>query len=229
MSNKVALVTAAGCGSPLGYDVARAFARAGCNIVVTGRNKSRLTQAAKELSRDFGVRALPYQLEVTRDGGEAAVGSLVANVAGEFGRLDVLVNCSQAAKVGELLQGCKPSDFFLAVDSGAYAAFLLMRAAYPLLKESHGTVINCLSAAAHAGQVGFSMVAASKEALRGISCAARAEWEADDISVCDIEPRVHDNALQKWKQEYPEAAAELGLELESPSEFAQRCVRLARL
>ena len=47
LANKVVLITGAGTG--IGYDAARAFRNAGCNVVLNGRRESALEQAASQI------------------------------------------------------------------------------------------------------------------------------------------------------------------------------------
>ncbi len=230
MQKLTVLVTAAGAGSPLGCDIAHAFAARGCNIAVTGRNKGRVKQAAKEIAAKHGVETLPLILDLSLSGDECAAACTAAasSVTERFGSLDVLVNAAQAAKAGTPLQSCKASDLDLALNSGLRGAFFLMQAAYPHLKASeHGCVVNLLSAGAAAGVEGFGMLAASKEGLRGLSTVAANEWARDGISILTIEPQVRTAAFDAWAAEYPQAAQQLAndLHLETPAQFAERCVQ----
>lgn len=222
----MAMVTAAGKGSGLGFAVAEAFAQAGWDLVLTGRNKGRLNSAAQELQAAYGVQVLALQLELGLDGGEAAAQAAVDAAVERFGRIDALVNASQAAKVGDTLERCKPADLALALDSGVVAAFLLMRACYPQLRQHGGTVINLTSAAAAAGQPGLAVLAASKEGLRGMSRVAAAEWEPQGVRVLCLDPQVRTAAYTAWAKEYPQAANQAALQLEDPSTFAHHCVTL---
>ena len=79
-----------------------------------------------------------------------------------------------------------------------------MRAAYPYLKESHGSVINFASGAGLFGKLGQSSYAAAKEGIRGLSRVAAAEWGPDNINVNVICPLVMTEGLTKWKEEYPD-------------------------
>lgn len=63
-----------------------------------------------------------------------------------------------------------------AIYSGLYATFFYMKACYPYLKESKGSVVNFASGAGIVGKVGQSSYAAAKEGIRGLSRVAAAEW-----------------------------------------------------
>lgn len=224
-ARRVAFVMGAGKGSGLGCPVACAFARDGWDVVLAGRSKSRLRDAAHDVQQ-LGASALVLPLELGRDGGEEAAARAVQQVLERFGRIDALVNASQAAKVGEPLERYKPADLALALESGVVAAFLLMRACYPQLREHGGTVVNLVSAGAAAGQPGLGVLAASKEGLRGLSRVASAEWGPSGVRVHCLEPQVRSSAYAAWAKEYPQAAEQLAGGLEDPAAFATRCVEL---
>ena len=218
----------AGVSSPgdIAYGIAQGFAEAGWDIALVGRHMKRTAQAAKQLAAQSTARVEALVFESTRKSGEQDAARLAAKVEESLGSAAVLVNASQAAKVGDKLQASKPADFFTALDSGVSAAYLLMRAFYPQLAQTGGTVVNLLSAGAASGQPGMGLLAASKEGLRGLSRVAASEWEADGIDVICLEPQVRTSAFAKWAAEYPEAAE--GFDgLESIEEFAARVVALA--
>ena len=52
------------CGS-IGYGIATAFAKEGANLVLTGRNMKKLTDAKEELERLYGVKVLPIAAALT--------------------------------------------------------------------------------------------------------------------------------------------------------------------
>lgn len=139
---KVAIITGGGMGGGIGYGLSTAFAKAGYNLVITGRNEKKLTDAKEELERLYGIQALTCQA----DGGvEEQVAGVIAKAAETFGRIDVLINNAQASKSGVLLVDHSKEDFDLAINSGLYAAFFYMKHAYPYLKATQGSVINFAS------------------------------------------------------------------------------------
>ena len=92
---KVAIITGGGMGGGIGYGLSTAFAKAGYNLVITGRNEKKLTDAKEELERLYGIQALTCQA----DGGvEEQVAGVIAKSVETFGRIDVLINNAQASK-----------------------------------------------------------------------------------------------------------------------------------
>ena len=145
LKGKVAILTGAGRPAPLkdgsagsiGYGVAIAYAKEGCNLVITGRNMQKLLDAKEELERLYGVKVLPVQADVSAGADNAATAKdVVAKAIAEFGRLDVLINCAQASASGVTLADHTLAQFDLAVYSGLYATFHYMQA---YLFESQNT------------------------------------------------------------------------------------------
>ena len=153
MKGKTAIITGGGravlsdgsCGS-IGYGIATAYAKEGANLVLTGSNVQKLTDAKEESESKYGVKVLPVQADVNAGvDNEAVVNHVVEEAIKEFGRIDVLINNAQASASGVTLADHTTEQFDLAIYSGLYAAFYYMKACYPHLKDTKGTVINFAS------------------------------------------------------------------------------------
>lgn len=88
-AGKVALVT--GSSSGIGAATAILFAKSGANVVVTGRNATKVSEVAKQCLNvsPKGLKALEVVADVTRD--ENLV-RLVDTTVQTFGKIDILVN-----------------------------------------------------------------------------------------------------------------------------------------
>ena len=198
LEGKVAIITGGGKG--IGFGLAKAFAKEGANLTITGRTMSRLEAAKEKLEAEYGVKVLP----ITADGAdEASVANVVKQTVETFGHIDTVVNNAQVSKSGVMLKDHTKEDFDLAIYSGLYATFFYMRDAYPYLKESKGSVINFASGAGLFGKPGQSSYAAAKEGIRGMTRVAATEWGPDGINCNLICPLVMTDALKKWRAEYP--------------------------
>ena len=100
LTGKTAIITGAGravlsdgrCGS-IGYGIATAYAKEGANLVITGRNVQKLTDAKEELERLYGIKVLPVQADVSAGAdNKAVVENVVKQAIDTFGRIDVLIN-----------------------------------------------------------------------------------------------------------------------------------------
>lgn len=193
------------CGS-IGYGTDTAFAKEGANLVITGRNVGKLDAAKEELERLYGIEVLTVPADVSAGAdNEAVVADVVAKAIERFGHIDVLVNVAQASASGVPLAEHTMEQFDLALYSGLYATFLYMRACYPYLKETKGSVVNFASGAGLFGNYGQCAYAAAKEGIRGLTRVAATEWAPDDINVNIVCPLAWTAALEGFKAQYPDA------------------------
>ncbi|MBQ7117187.1 MAG: SDR family oxidoreductase [Clostridia bacterium] len=241
LTGKTAIITGAGravlsdgrCGS-IGYGIATAYAKEGSNLVITGRNVQKLEDAKEELERLYGIKVLTVKADVN-DGAdnEAVVNGVIKAAIDTFGRIDVLINNAQASASGVKLEDHTTEQFNLAMFSGLYATFYYMKACYPYLKETQGSVINFASGAGLFGNYGQCSYAAAKEGIRGLSRVAATEWAADGINVNVICPLAWTAQLENFQKAYPDAfkanvkmppAGHFG---DSELEIGRVCVQLA--
>ena len=136
---------------------------------------------------------------------EAITKEVVHQAVERFGGIQVLINNAQASASGVTLADHTTEQFDLALYSGLYAAFYYMKACYPYLKESQGSVINFASGAGLFGNYGQCAYAAAKEGIRGMSRVAATEWGPDGINVNVVCPLAWTAALENFKLAYPEA------------------------
>lgn len=199
LTNKVAIITGGGRG--IGFGLAKAFAKEGADLVITGRNEATLKKAKDKLESQYNIKVLP----VSGDGAkESDVNNVINKTVERYGKIDIIVNNAQTSKSGVMLKDHTKEDFDLAINSGLYATFYYMKAAYPHLKKSQGSVINFASGAGLFGKLGQSSYAAAKEGIRGLSRVAASEWGPDNINVNVICPLAMTEGLAKWKEEYPD-------------------------
>ena len=213
LKDKVAIITGGGkavlsdgsCGS-IGYGIATAYAKEGANLVLTGRNLQKLEDAKSDLESKYKIKALAIQADVNAGAdNESVVNNVIKQAVSTFGKIDVLINNAQASASGVALAEHTTEQFNLALYSGLYAAFYYMKACYPYLKETKGSVINFASGAGLFGNYGQCAYAAAKEGIRGLSRVAATEWAQDGINVNVICPLAWTAQLEKFKQNYPDA------------------------
>ena len=241
LTGKTAIITGAGravlsdgsCGS-IGYGIATAFAKEGANLVITGRNVKKLEEAKNELEAKYGIRVLPVQADVCAGtDNEATVQNVVNQAVDTFGGIQVLVNNAQASASGVPLAEHTTEQFDLALYSGLYAAFYYMKACYPYLAKSKGSVINFASGAGLFGNFGQCSYAAAKEGIRGLSRVAATEWGKDGINVNVICPLAWTAKLEQFQQAYPDAfkanvkMPPMGHYANPETEIGRVCVQLA--
>jgi 3-oxoacyl-[acyl-carrier protein] reductase len=177
LKNSVALIT--GGGSGIGRGIAKMLADNGAKVAITGRDKSRLTEAAKAM----GVH--PIQADVSN---EADVKRTLAEVLEKFGDLDILVNNAGSGVFKPLVE--MELDKFQAVFATNVTGAMLMtrEAARYFITRKRGNVINISSTASLRGAPNGTAYYASKFALRGMTECWRAELRKYNIRVFLINP-----------------------------------------
>lgn len=180
LTGKTCIITGGGksvledgqCGS-IGYGIATAYAKEGANLVLTGRNMKKLIGAKEELETKYQIKVLVVQADVNEGAdNESVIASVVRQAVDAFGRIDVLINNAQASASGVPLAQHTTVQFNLAMYSGLYSTFYYMKACYPYLKETKGSVINFASGAGLFGNFGQASYAAAKEGIRGMQAAS---------------------------------------------------------
>ena len=125
LTGKTAIITGGGravlqdgsCGS-IGYGIATAYAKEGANLVLTGRNVKKLTDAKEELESKYGIKVLPIQADINAGAdNETVVANVVKQTIDEFGRIDVLINNAQASASGVTIADHTTQQFDLAMYS----------------------------------------------------------------------------------------------------------------
>lgn len=241
LQGKTAIITGAGkavlsdgsCGS-IGYGIATAYAKEGANLVITGRNMQKLMDAKEDLEKQYGIKVLPVQADVNAGAdNEAVTKSVVQQAVDTFGDIHVLINNAQASASGVPLAEHTTEQFDLALYSGLYATFYYMKACYPYLAKTKGSVINFASGAGLFGNFGQCSYAAAKEGIRGLTRVAATEWGKDGINVNIVCPLAWTAQLENFEKAYPEAFKQnvkmppMGHYGNVETEIGRACVQLA--
>lgn len=179
---KCVVVTGGGAG--LGRAIALAFARAGANVVVSGRTLSRLENVLREIEA-AGGRGLAVQADVGRR--EDAVKTIDAAVAA-FGRLDALINNAHDTSITGPLETLSEADLRRSLDSGLGGTLFHMQAALPHLKATKGAIVNFGSRQGTHGAEGYGAYAAAKEGIRALSRVAAREFGPSGVRVNVVNP-----------------------------------------
>lgn len=182
LHGKVAIVTGAARG--IGKGMATALGKAGAAVTITDIRQDVLDTTSKELDA-LGIKHLAIVADGTKD---ADVEDAVRQTVDAFGRIDMVVNNAQGSVTGMNIEDQTVDDVMVAIDSGFLASFRYMKACYPYLKETQGTVVNFASQAGLIGNWGMLGYNAAKEANRALTRTAAREWAKDNITVNCIIP-----------------------------------------
>lgn len=181
---RVALVT--GASSGIGAATAARLAEKGFTVFGTSRTPTR--------SATDGNAAGLIELDVRSD---ESVAGCVAEVLGQAGRIDVLVNNAGYALVGEA-EGASVADAQQQLDTNFFGVVRLVGAVLPHMRERRaGRIINVSSLAGLTGVPFMSLYCASKFAMEGYSETLMHEVRPFGIDVSLVEPGFVDTPLSK--------------------------------
>src|SRR5712691_3613377 len=182
--NKVAVVTGAGTG--IGKAVAVALLRDGYRVVLAGRRKQPLEQAAA----DAGPSGAWAQVVPTDVSDPQSVRALFARTREAFGRLDLLFNNAGVGAPGIPLEELSYEQWKSVVDINLTGAFLCTQEAFKLMKGQEprgGRIINNGSISAHAPRPNSAPYTATKHAITGLTKATALDGRKYDIACGQID------------------------------------------
>ena len=182
LRRKVALVT--GSSQGLGHAMARALASAGADVIVNGRDATKLAPVVAELSA-LGVRAHAIAADL---GDRAAVQRLVAEAIGWQGHLDILVNNAGIIRRTPAAEHTD-ADWDLVLRVNLDGVFTACRTAGThMLARGSGKIINVASLLTFFGGITVPGYAASKGAVGQLTKALSNEWAGRGVNVNAIAP-----------------------------------------
>ena len=181
---KVAVVT--GGNSGIGLGVAKAYAREGAQVAITGRNPKTLEAAAKEIG--------PGTLAISSDAGKVAeIESAMKQIKERFGRIDALfVN----AGVGQFVPFEQVTEAFFdqTVAVNLKGVFFTVQKALPLMPRNSAIVLNA-SINAHLGMPGTTVYGPIKAGVVNMAKTLSADLLEKGIRVNAISPGPITSAL----------------------------------
>ena len=183
LQNKVALVT--GAGSGLGEATAKRFTEEGAHVFVTDINSDSAERVVAEIEAAGGTASGRFQ-DVTDEG---QWDTLMSDIIGERGGIDVLVNNAGIAIIGNV-EEASLEDWRKTQAVNLDAVFMGTRAAVKSMKERGGSIINISSIEGIIGEANTAAYNASKGGVRlftksaALHCAA----EGYNIRVNSVHP-----------------------------------------
>jgi 3-oxoacyl-[acyl-carrier protein] reductase len=189
LEGKVAVVTGGAKG--IGRSITRRLAAERARVVLSGRDRDALEEAASGLRAD-GAEALPVVADVAKPG---EADRLCDAALQAFGRADILVNNAGVTRDGLLLR-MSDEDWDEVLDTNLKGAFRCIRAfARPMVKQRWGRIVNVSSVIGMIGNAGQANYAASKAGLLGLTKAVAKELASRHITVNAVAPGFIETAM----------------------------------
>jgi len=183
-SGKTILVTGVARAGQIGHAVARAFGKAGANIVAVDRNAVAVAERVREFAAE-GIDARPAAGDLT----EPDVAALTIETAMKhYKRLDAVVNVAGGlttfGPVGK--SGAEAFDREIAIN--LKTAFLMSRAAVEALGQTKGAMVNFASVAYYRPASQMAVYSAAKAGVAAMTQSLAVELWPMGIRVNAVAP-----------------------------------------
>ena len=220
IEGKVALVTGSSRG--IGRGIALRLAEEGCRLVLTGRDSAALESVAAEM-RAHGGEATIHVGDL-REAAEAE--RLLDTVKSAYGTLDILVNNAGATKRG---------DFFSLTDEDWHDGFALKffahmrlaRMAWPLLKDSKGSVVSIIGVGGRTPTADFTIGSAVNGSCSALTKALADLGKRDGVQVNAINPGSVET--ERFERRLADLMAKAGLDKPAARERCRQNLAITRI
>jgi NAD(P)-dependent dehydrogenase (short-subunit alcohol dehydrogenase family) len=199
LQGKVAVITGGNAG--IGEAIAKAFAREGASVVITGRRQVELDRVVSDIVKEEG-KAFSVVGSVT---GELHVQETARQTVQRFGRLDILVNNAGLGDFGKRLHEIDDATWTQVLDVNLTGVFRMTRAVLPqMLKQQRGVIVNISSIASLVGIPTLSAYAASKGALDSLTRSLAVDYAKEGIRCNVVNPGLIDTPMAAPLMSNPE-------------------------
>jgi NAD(P)-dependent dehydrogenase (short-subunit alcohol dehydrogenase family) len=184
LTGKTAVVI--GGTSGIGFALARELARAGADVVPTGRRAELARKAAAEVVA-LGRRSLALTCDVTDD---ASVEQLLRSVCAEFGSVQILVNSAGRIKRLPTLE-FPDAEWNAILETNLNGTLRACRVfGRHMIERKYGRIINIGSLSCFVGLYEVAAYSASKAAVAALTKTLAIEWATSGICVNALVPGV---------------------------------------
>ena len=199
LKGKVIIITggAAGIGGAMTTELTE---RGACVVAVDLNEEAGKEKVASNPKQIAFIKGDISKESVAKESVELAIS--------KFGKLTSVVNNAHASRQKPIME-LTDEDWELSMNTGLKGTLNFMKAAYPELKKTKGSIVNFGSGAGLLGQKNQGSYAAAKEAIRGLSRVVANEWAEDGIRVNVVCPLAFTEGVKQWKEHFPEQYEEI--------------------
>ena len=182
ITNRTALIT--GASSGIGRATALAFAKAGIDLVLVGRDRDKLAAVA-QAAEAVGVTAKTYVLDLSK---LDRVSAKIAEIAAAHENLDILINNAGIAYTGSIADS-PLSDWQKVLDLNLTSVFQCVQGILPHMRQRKaGVIVNVSSIAGKQVFPNWGIYSVSKFGLMALTQAIAGEERANGIRVTAVCP-----------------------------------------
>ena len=191
-----AVVTGASRG--IGAAIARAYAAAGADLVLVGRDARRLEPVVDEVS-SLGRRAVSIEADVSHPPDVARLASEAERV---LGPIDVLVNNAGGSEIYRRAELITDDEWEAVIGVNLRGTFTCCREfGRRMIERGSGRIVNIVSIGARAGLPRLAPYCAAKAGVEGLTRALAVEWAPHGVLVNAIGPAFVETDLTQGLRE----------------------------
>jgi NAD(P)-dependent dehydrogenase (short-subunit alcohol dehydrogenase family) len=210
LKGKTALITGSGKKTGMGYAMARRLASLGTNVIIADLGSGALPDApvstgtmaemreiAGTLEREFGVRTLAVQVDVS---GNDSIGAMIETVKGAFDHIDILCNNAGASfGVPSAVHTYDENAWMKTIDINLHGVFRVSRAVLPLMLGKPASIVNNASRAGKFPPIMNGAYAVAKAGVIMLTKVMAKELAGAGVRVNAICPGQIMTDLEKWR------------------------------
>lgn len=184
MMNKIAFITGATAG--IGEACAKKLAKAGYDLIISGRREEKLIKLRDELIANSKQNIITMTLDVRK---QSEVEEKVLALPEEWKNIDLLVNNAGLAVGVTALQDGVLDDWERMIDTNIKGLLYISRVVCPLMVERQkGHIINITSIAGKEVYPGGNVYCATKHAADALTKGMRIDMLPHNVKVTSIAP-----------------------------------------
>jgi len=187
LKDKVAIVTGTGSQVGFGRGIALTLAGEGCHIVSVDMDLDGAKQTAADVQK-LGRKSIAFKADITN---RTEIDVVVQGALGEFGKIDILVNCAGRASGLRPFVTMSEDQWDMDIDTNLKGTMNFTRAVLPHMLDKHyGKIVNFSTHAAHqpTGLAGSTAYVAAKAGTVMFSKTLAGEVGTSGINVNIIAP-----------------------------------------
>jgi gluconate 5-dehydrogenase len=189
LTGRTALVT--GSSQGIGFALAKGLAEAGADIIINGRDKTKIASAAAELSA-IGPKVHQLAFDATDHGAAKAA---VDGFEADNGAIDILIN-NAGMQHRTPLEDFPPEMFEKLLNTNISTVFNVGQAmANHMIKRGAGKIINIASVQTMLARPGIAPYTATKGAVGNLTKGMATDWAQHGLQVNAIAPGYFDTPL----------------------------------
>ena len=184
MDNKIALVT--GATSGIGEACALILAKEGCDVIITGRRKDRLSILNNKITNLYKRNCLPLAFDIRQ---HKDVKRAVAGLDSYWCNVDILINNAGLASGFSKLHEGDVADWEKMIDTNVKGLLYITREIVPgMVKRNRGDIVNIGSIAGREVYANGNVYCATKHAVDALTKGLRIDLFDTPLRVSTVDP-----------------------------------------